>query len=108
MDYHEKFASVVKPLSFKAIFEIAAALDLEIEQLDIKTTFLYGNIDEEIYVEQPKGEDDGSKKVCLLNKALYGLKQAPRIWFSTLALFLKDLGFFPFSADGAVFSRKDT
>lgn len=95
-------------MSYKALFAIAAALDLEIEQSDVKTAFLYGNIDEEIYVEQPKGQEDGSKRVYLLNKALYGLKQAPRIWFFTLALFLKDFGFFPLSADLAVFCRKNT
>lgn len=48
VDYHKTFASVVKHMSYKAIFAIAAALDLEIEQLDVKTAFLYGNIDEEI------------------------------------------------------------
>lgn len=108
VDYHEIFASVVKPMSYKAIFAIAAALDLEIEQLDVKTTFLYGNIDEEIYVEQPKGQEDGSNRVCLLNKALYGLKQALCIWFFTLVSFLKDFGFLPLSADLAVFCHKNT
>jgi hypothetical protein len=47
------FASVVKPMSYKALFAIAAALDLEIEQMDVKTAFLYGEVDHEIYVEQP-------------------------------------------------------
>ena len=108
VDYHETFASVVKPMSYKTLFAIAAALDLEIEQLDVKTAFLYGNIDKKIYVEQPKGQEDGLKRVCLLNKALYGLKQAPRIWFFTLVLFLTDLRFFLFSADLAVFCRKNT
>ena len=108
VDYHETFASVMKPMSYKAIFGIATALDLEIEQLEVKTAFLYGNINEEIYVEQPKGQEDGSNRVCLLNKALYRLKQAPRIWFFTLALFLKNLGFLPLSADLAVFCHKDT
>ena len=99
---------VVKPISYKVLFAIAAALDLEIKQLDVKTAFLYGNIDEEIYVKQPKGQEDRSKRVYLLNKALYGLKQALCIWFFTLALFLKDFGFFPLSADLAVFCHKNT
>lgn len=51
VDYHKTFASVVKPMSYKAIFAIAVVLDLEIEQLDMKTGFIYGNIDEKIYVE---------------------------------------------------------
>jgi len=59
-------------MSYKALFAIAAALDLEIEQMDVKTTFLYGDIDEEIYVEQPTGMEDGTDRVCRLQKALYG------------------------------------
>ena len=68
-------------MSYKAIFAIAAARDLELEQMDIKTAFLYGNVDEEVYIEQPPEFDDGTGRVCKLNKALYGLKQAPRIWY---------------------------
>ncbi len=74
IDYHETFATVVKPMSYKALFAIASALDLEIEQLDVRTAFLYGAIDEEIFVEQPIGQEDGSSGTCLLIKALYGLK----------------------------------
>ncbi len=104
-DYHETFAIVVKPISYKVLFAIASGLDLEIEQLDVRTAFLYGAIDEEIFVEQPTGQEDGSNRVSLLNKALYGLKQAPRIWFFTLATFLNELCFSPLSADLAVFAR---
>jgi hypothetical protein len=84
LDYNETFALVVKPMSYKLRFAIAAAYDLEIEQMNIKTAFLYGNIDTEVYVEQPQGlEAVGQKtKVCKLNKALYVLKQFPA--FDTL------------------------
>jgi len=68
-------------MSYKALFAIGAALGLEIEQMDVKTAFLYGDIDHEIYVEQPHHMTDGMPKVCKLRKALYGLKQAPRIWY---------------------------
>lgn len=74
IDYKETFASVVKLMSYKALFAIGAALDLEIEQMDVKTVFLYGNIDHEIYVEQPHYMTDGMLRVCKLRKALYGLK----------------------------------
>lgn len=104
-DFYETFASVVKPMSYKALFALAAALDLEIEQMDVKTAFLYGTIAEEIYVEQPLGMDDGTPRVCKLLKALYGLKQAPRVWYDTLTAFLSDLGFKPLSADLSVFVR---
>ena len=106
IDYNETFASVVKPMSYKALFAIAAALDLEIHQMDVKTAFLYGDIDEEIYVEQPHELGDGTDRVCKLNKALYGLKQSPRIWYNTLATFLKQLGFSPLAADLGVFLQR--
>jgi hypothetical protein len=105
IDYDETFASVVKPMSYKALFAIGAALDLEIEQMDVKTAFLYGDIDYEIFVEQPHGMTDGTTKVCKLRKALYGLKQAPRIWYQTLTNFLRGLGFEPINADLGIFVR---
>jgi hypothetical protein len=105
VDYDETFASVVKPMSYKALLAIAAALDLEIEQMDVKTAFLYGYIDHEIYVEQPHHMTDGTTKVCKLRKALYGLKQAPRIWYQTLTNFLRTLGFEPINADLGIFVR---
>ena len=62
--------------SIQTILSIAASLDLEVEQLDVKTAFLHGDLEEEIYMEQPEGfEVYGMKHmVCKLNKSLYGLK----------------------------------
>ena len=110
LDYHETFASVVKPMSYKAIFAIAAANDWDIEQMDVKTAFLYGNVDEEIYVEVPHGYTDSKhpRVVCRLRKALYGLKQAPRVWSNTLGKFLKQHGFLPLNADQSVFCNGKT
>jgi hypothetical protein len=59
------------------IFAITTALNFEIKQMDVKTAFLYGAIDEEIYVKQLIELKDGTKRVCYLNKALYKLKQSP-------------------------------
>ncbi|KAK5996264.1 Retrovirus-related Pol polyprotein from transposon TNT 1-94 [Cladobotryum mycophilum] len=106
IDYHETFASVVKSMTYKAIFALAASEDLEIEQMDVKTAFLYGTVDEEIYMQQPEGFSDKTSRVCKLKKALYGLKQAPRIWYKTLTDFLSTLGFAPIPADEAVFVGK--
>lgn len=63
------------------MFAIAAAKDYEIKQIDVKTAFLYGKLDENdpIYIEQPEGYTNGTNNVCLLLKALYGLKQLLRI-----------------------------
>lgn len=106
IDYTETFATVVKPMSYKLIFAIAAALDWEIDQMDVKTAFLYGKLEEDVYMEQPTGFGDGSTKVCKLDRALYGLKQAPRIWYQTLAEFLQKMGFEPLDTDSSVFHKK--
>lgn len=105
VDYADTFASVVKPMSYKALFAIAASLDLEIEQMDVKTAFLYGLLDEDVYVEQAEGFDDNSGRVYKLNKALYGLKQSPRVWYHTLSLFLTSQGYHAIDADASVFSN---
>ncbi|XP_022151008.1 uncharacterized protein LOC111019029 [Momordica charantia] len=65
------------------VMSFAASLDLEVEQMDVKTAFLHGDLDKEIYMEQPEGfeEKDKENLMCKLNKSLYGLKQAPRTWY---------------------------
>lgn len=108
LEYHDTFASVVKPMSYKALFALAAAHDLEIEQMDVKTAFLYGTISEEIYVEQPPEMSDGTNRVCRLNRALYGLKQSPRVWYETLSNHLGKLGYRPIDSDLSVFQRGNT
>ena len=103
IDYDQTFASVIKPMSYKALFAIAASLDLEIKQMDVKTAFLYGLVKEDVYVQQPTGLGDNSGRVCKLNKALYGLKQSPRMWYKTLSNFLVSKGFKAIDADNSVF-----
>ena len=70
----------MKKTSIRVILGLAASLNLEVEQMDVKTAFLYGDLEEEIYMEQPerflvKGKED---YVCKLKKSLYGLKQEPK------------------------------
>ena len=80
IDYYEVFSPVVRHTSIRVLLSIIAAQDLELEQMDVKTAFLHGHLEESIYMEQPQGfREPGSKeKVCLLKKSLYGLKQSPR------------------------------
>ena len=106
IDFNETFAAVVKPMTYKALFAIAARNDWEIEQMDVVTAFLYGVLDEDVYVEMPTGFEEPGK-VCKLNKALYGLKQAPRIWFKTLTDFLESLGYHPIPEDPSVYRNKE-
>ena len=66
--------------SIRVVLSLTASLDLELEQLDVKTAFLHGDLNEEIYMSQPEGFEVKGKEhmVCKLKKSLYGLKQAPR------------------------------
>ena len=77
-------------------------------QFNIKTAFLYADLDEELYMEQPPGYSSGENKVCLLQKGLYGLKQAPRQWNKKFDSFLVQFGFNRCDADKSIyFSKKE-
>ena len=69
---------MVKSATWKLLLNMAAVEDLDIEQMDVDTAFLYSELQEEVYMVQPEGFNDGSERVCRLKRALYGLKQAPR------------------------------
>jgi hypothetical protein len=73
--------------------------------MDVKTAFLNGNIEEEVYLEQPKGFEvqDRASHVCRLKKALYGLKQAPRAWYSRIDCYLQSIGFIKSDADSNLY-----
>ena len=72
LDYNETFASVVKPMSYKAIISLAAIYNWELEHMDIKMAFFYDKINKEVYVKQLTGFFKNNK-VCYFNKTLYGL-----------------------------------
>ena len=107
IDYTETFAPVARKESINTVLAIAAAEDLEAENVDVDTAFLYGEVDEEIYMDQPDGFEDKSNttKKCLLQKALYGTKQAARQWNSKLNQHLKTQGFEKNAADPCVMIR---
>lgn len=79
----------LKQWPFRVLFAIAAYYDLDIDQLDAETAFLYGLIKQLLYVQVHKSlETENTKNmVCKLLKALYGLKQAPRLWYERLSRF---------------------
>jgi len=105
IDFNETYSPVVRYDSLRTVLSIAAARDLDIIQLDIKTAFLYGELEEEIYLEQPEGYTvPGSEsKVCLLKKCIYGLKQSSRIWNQRFDSFLTQFGLEPSEADPCVY-----
>lgn len=99
-------SSVAASDSYRVLLSIVACEDLELLQLDIKTAFLHGTLDEEIYMEQPEGFAEDGDFVWQLVKALYGLKQAARAFYLRLREVLEGLGFTRSETDHAVFSRR--
>ena len=93
VDFDEVFAPVSKYATLRALLAVAAVEDLELHQLDIKTAFLNGVLEEEVYIDQPVGYKEGGPGIgCRLHRALYGLKQAPRAWHTRLAEELTAMG----------------
>ena len=90
-------------MSCKAIFAIAAASNWDLEQMGVKTAFLWEKIDQLIFVEQPTGFEKKGDYVCQLLKTMYGLKYSPRIGHWTITMLLKNLGFVTLAADYSVF-----
>ncbi|GAB2269654.1 hypothetical protein Dimus_038780 [Dionaea muscipula] len=95
IDYTEIFSPVVKFKTIRIMLAVTAFYDLELEQMDVKTAFLNGDLDETIFMSQPEGYTDSVHKnfVCKLNKSLYGLKQAPRQWYKRFDTFVTKIGF---------------
>ena len=108
IDFDEIFSPVVKMSSIRMVLGLAASLDLEIEQMDVKTAFLHGDLEEEIYMEQPEGFRVKGKEdyVCKLNKSLYGLKQAPRQWYKKFQSVMGEQGYQKITSDHCVFVQK--
>lgn len=108
VDFEEVFAPVSRLPTVRTLLAVAAARDLEIKQLDVKTAFLNGTLEEEIWADQPEGYEVGGPEMKLkLKKSLYGLKQAPRAWYLCLSSEMQKIGFSPSTADPALFCRKD-
>ena len=95
VDFFETFASVARLDTIKMFLALAAHKGWKIHQLDVKSAFLNGMLEEEVFVDQRKGfvKLGNESKVCLLKKALYGLKQVPRAWYIRVYDYFLSLGF---------------
>ena len=95
IDYEETFAPTARLTSFRLLLALAAHHGWPIHQMDVKSAFLNGYLEEEVYVEQPPGFPSGNPrdKVFRLQKALYGLKQVPQSWFHRMDEFLQTHGY---------------
>ncbi|GJY08570.1 putative ribonuclease H-like domain-containing protein [Tanacetum coccineum] len=109
IDYDEVFALVARIEAIRIFLAFASYMGFIIYQMDVKSAFLYGKIDEEVYASQPSGFIDPKcpKKVYKVVKALYGLHQAPRVWYATLSTFLLKNGYKRGTIDKTLFIKKD-
>ncbi|GJX21817.1 retrovirus-related pol polyprotein from transposon TNT 1-94 [Tanacetum coccineum] len=108
IDYDETYASVARLESIRILLAYACALDFKLFQMDVKSAFLNGFINEEVYVAQPPGFIDFKKPdhVYKLKKALYGLKQAPKAWYDRLKAFLIKHEYKMGMVDNTLFTKK--
>nr|ABA97705.1 retrotransposon protein, putative, Ty1-copia subclass [Oryza sativa Japonica Group] len=107
VDYDETFSPVAMLKSIRIVLTIAAYFDYEIWQMDVKTALLNGNLDEDVYMTQPKGfvDPQSAKKICKLQKSIYGLKKASRSWNIRFDKVVKALGFVKNEEEPCVYKK---
>ena len=107
LDYHETFSPVARFSSIRVLFSIALDQSWLLHQLDVSNAFLYGDLDEQVFMEQSPGyvAQVESSEVCLLKKAIYGLKQSPRAWFHKFSQLLFSYGFVSIVSDPTVMRK---
>ena len=108
VDFTDVFSPVVKHSSIQALLRIVDFHDYELEQFDVKTAFLHGELEEDIYMQQPKGFKVSGKEdcVCLLKRSFYGLKQSPRKWYKRFDSFMISHDFKRSSFDSCVYFKR--
>nr|GEY28218.1 hypothetical protein [Tanacetum cinerariifolium] len=108
IDYEEVFAPVARIKAIRLFLAYASFMGFTVYQMDAKSVFLYGTIDEEVYVMQPSGFQDPEfpARVYKVEKAMYALHQAPRAWYGTLSKYLLTNGFQRGTIDQTLFIRK--
>ncbi|GJW87117.1 putative ribonuclease H-like domain-containing protein, partial [Tanacetum coccineum] len=110
IDYDEVFAPVARIEAIRLFLAFASYMGFMVYQMDVKSAFLYGKIEEEVYVTQPKGFEDPHfpKHVYRVVKALYGLHQAPRAWYARLSTFLLKHNYRRGTIDKTLFIKKNS
>ena len=105
LDYEETYAPVARYPSIRALIALSAHHDWELHQMDVKSAYLNGDLEEEIYMDQPEGFVVEGKEdwVCRLKKSLYGLKQAGRTWYQKIDVALKRRGFNTLPSDYCIY-----
>jgi hypothetical protein len=109
VDFGEVFSPITKLTSIRVLMSLASTFDLEIEKMDMKTTFLHGDLEDEIYMKQPEGFVVKGKKylVCKIKRSLYGLKKSPRMWYQNFDTCILSLGFVRRKDDYYIYSKEE-
>ena len=104
-DYDETFCPVIRMESLRTLTALSTQRGLKLHHVDIDTAFLNGTLEEEVYMEQPMGYEEGKEEhlVCRLKKSIYGLKQSSRCWNTALDAHLKDMGFTQLKSDPCIY-----
>lgn len=104
IDYQETFSPVARYDTIRVLLSVCSMnKKITINQFDVKTAFLNGDLEEDIFMEQPEGFVHGENMVCKLNRSLYGLKQSPRCWNQKLTSVLKKIGLSASQSDPCLF-----
>ena len=108
IDYNEVFSPIVKHSSIRILLALVAQFNMELVQMEVKTTLLHGDLEEEIYITQPDGFKVSRKEnwVCKLSKSLYGLKESPRQWYKRFDQFMIGHNYTRSSFDHCVYFLK--
>jgi hypothetical protein len=104
-DYNETYSPVVRIETVRTILAMVPQMNLKIQQMDIKGAFLNGILKEKVYMKQPEGYTDGTKRVCQLIRTLYGLKQAGREWNTQFDEGIQQMGFTRLISDPCAYIR---
>jgi len=108
IDYEETYSPVAKMTIVRAIIALGATKGWSLHQMDVNNLFFHGDLQEEVYMEQPLRYVDQTRPdlVCRLKTNLYGLKQAPRAWSNKIGQYLVTSGFQTFNVDFSIYVKK--
>ena len=110
VDYSDTFSPIAKMTYVRLFISLATTYNWDLHQLDMKNVFLHGDLQEEVYMEQPPGfvAQGEIGRVCRLRKSLYGLKQSPRAWFSKFSQAVEKFGMQKSKSDPSVFYKNSS
>ena len=104
-DYDEVFAPVVRQTTLRTILVLASKQKMSVKHLDIKSAYLYADLEEDTYMKQPPGFDQNDGRVCRLKRCIYGLKQSARAWNKKIDRVFKSMGFEQAESDTCLYIR---